>query len=401
MDTKRLKATMWAYPWDMTAIGKGRFLDLIESAGMTGISMATAYHAGLFVTPHHPHHRLYFPEDGVLYFRPTQGTAEQLSLQPRLSSLLEAGEPLRDTINEAHSRGIEVNSWFVCTHNTDLGMRNPDVVLRTAYGDPLYYGLCPANPKVAEYLVALLSDLSRAHAIDAIDAESLGFLGYPHGYHHEKDLLGLSEKAGYLLSICFCKACLRKARETGIDGERVRRVIRGKLDAIFEGGPGIAGEGDSLAAIASDPRERIDDPEVQAYLQMRVDVVMDLIRSVKASLRKGCRLQLIEWNTPDKWWMYGFDQGLGEVVDGMIMCCYDRDTSYLERLIKESRNALPNAAIIGGIQAGYPTCSSPADVHSQLSSVRSSGADGVQVYHFGLIRRRNLEWLKAGLSESR
>lgn len=42
--------------------------------------------------------------------------------------------------------GPGVCCWTVCPHNTRLGMAHPDHVMRTAKGDPNFYGLCPSTP---------------------------------------------------------------------------------------------------------------------------------------------------------------------------------------------------------------------------------------------------------------
>ncbi len=234
MNGKTMEATIWAYTWDVVAIGISRFLDLIKVAGMLGVSLATAYHAGLFLIPHNSNYRVYFPEDEVLYFRPSLERTKRLALQPRLSRLLQVGEPLRELIDEDIA-GPQ-SQFLVCVHpQYGAGCINPDVVLWTAYGDPLYYSLCLSNSKVTEYLVTLLGDLSATHGIDAVDAESLNFLNYPHGFHHEKDFVGLSAKTSFLLSICSCETCQQKARVAGIDVEHVRTLVQRRLDDIFNG----------------------------------------------------------------------------------------------------------------------------------------------------------------------
>lgn len=374
------QVALWAYPWDQTGLGVEAFLDALEEAGARAVSMATSYHAGLILTPHHPQHRLYFAEDGVLYFRPAAAKVEKLALRPRLSSMLEGEEPLRELISGAERRGMEVKAWFVCTHNTALGVTSPELVVRNAYGDPLYFALCPAQEGVADYLVTLLEDLAAAHAIAAIDLESLGFLGLPHGYHHEKDLVGLTRSASFLLSLCFCPACLHRAASAGVDGVLVRKLVKEKLEAFFRG---ELAEGEVL----------LEEPEFTAYLETRVGTVMGLLRRIRESVRQDCRLHLIEWTSPDQWLLGGFDLSVGNWVDGMIMCSYERHTHGLERLLTETREALPGTAVFGGIQAGYPTCTSREDIQRQLDAVKRAGGAGAQVYHFGMMSRRNLRWL--------
>lgn len=193
--------------------------------------MAAAYHSGLFVTPHYPRHRLYFPKGGALYFTPRVDKKASLALQPKLSRLLQEGDPLRDLVAGARARGLGVHAWLVATHN-----------------------------------VTLLSELAHTYGVDGIDLESLNYLGFPHDFHHEKDLAGLDGEANFLLSVCFCSSCREKAEAAGI-------------------------------------------------------------------------------------------------------------------------------------QAGYPTCLSPADVRGQVSTVARSGSVGMQVYHYGLMRRENMLCLQQAFAD--
>lgn len=390
MAEKNLAAIIWAYPWDFVGIGVHSFLDLVEETGFTGVSVAASYHGGLFVTPHHPHHRLYFPEDGVLYFHPVGSQVKKLSVRPRLSKLLQEGDPLRELSGESKKRGIKVNSWFVATHNTALGKENPHLVLRNAFGDPLYFALCPSHPKVQEYLVVLLRNLTATYAFDGIDLESLGFLGLPHGYHHEKDLVGLNKDISFLLSLCFCPSCLAKAKEAGVDGKGVRDLVQGVLEEFFKGEKKECATRPFLGLKGLE--------EFQAYLKTRVETVQSLAGLIRRELDPGSSLNFIEWGPPHQWWREGFDKRLGEVASAMIMCSYERNTSFLQKIVLETLQTLPQTKVFAGIQAGYPTCQSAQDVRVQIEAAKACRAHGVQVYHFGLIRRQNLEWLRLALS---
>lgn len=393
----KLDATIWAYPWDAAGEGVERFLDSIQESGFRRVSIAAAYHSGLFVTPHHPRHRLYFPESGALYFQPSAEATQGLQLQPRRSSLLEEGEFVREVAAKARRRGMKVNAWFVALHNTWLGTARADVVQRTVYGDPLYYALCPANPAVAEYVVTLLADLTRTHDVDGVDMESLGYMGFPHDFHHEKDLVGLDAESSFLLSVCFCPFCTARGRSAGIDVERARHVVRQRLDAVFAAEDFLYRDDHGFHLLTGGSKDLATDPDLMAYLHMRNDVVMDLWTAVGEAVGADCALHLIEWEDPARWWTRGFDRRLDDILDAVIMCCYSRDPSLLPALAAKTRQFLPKVPVIAGMQGGWPTCTSEADVEEQIRIVRSSGAAGVQVYHYGLMRRENLHWFRTAL----
>jgi hypothetical protein len=53
-------ASMWIYPWDLVDEGYDQVLPLLRAHGLTSISLATAYHAGKFLSPHNPRHKVIF-----------------------------------------------------------------------------------------------------------------------------------------------------------------------------------------------------------------------------------------------------------------------------------------------------------------------------------------------------
>lgn len=397
MANKQWETTLWAYPWDVAGEGVEKFLDSIEASGVAGVSVATAYHSGLFVTPHHPKHRLYFPEGGALFFKPSSEATAKLSIKPRLSRLLNEGEPVRQLVEAAGKRGIKVRSWYICTHNTYLGYAYPDAVQRNVYGDPLYYALCPANPDVQNFIATLLSDLSHTHDIDGVDLEALSYLGFPHDFHHEKDLVGLDAESNFLLSVCFCPSCEARAKTTGIDVERVRSFIKDRLDAVFASEQALNRDDDGFYLFTGGPKDRLTDADVVSYMKMRIDVVMELFATVKERLRDGCTLRIIDWENPGRLWMRGFDERLNDFLDGIVMCCYSKDTSLLAELVEETKQFLPKVPVIAGIQAGYPTCTTAQDVVEQVEAARQAPTAGVQVYNYGLMRRENIGWLRDAL----
>lgn len=391
------ETTLWAYPWDVAGEGVDKFLDAVEEVGVSAVSVATAYHSGLFVTPHHSKHRLYFPEGGALFFKPSEETLSALELQPRLSRLLLEGEPVRELVQAAHKRGIRVHSWYICTHNTHLGYEYPDAVQRNVYDDAIYYGLCPANPAVQDYIVKLLADVSETHGVDGVDLEALSYLGFPHDYHHEKDLVGLDGESNFLLSVCFCPSCTARGAEAGIDVERVKRIVKERLDAVFASETAMNREDDGFYLFTGGPKDTLTDADVVAYMRMRIDVVMELFDTVKRGLRTGCELRIIDWENPERLWMRGFDERLNDVLDGIIQCCYSDDPTMLPALVEKTRRFLPDVPVIAGIEAGFPTCTSAEDVALQVNTAKNSGAAGMQVYNYGLMRRENLAWLRDAL----
>ena len=137
---------------------------------------------------------------------------------------------------------MSVSAWTVCLHNTRLGVLHPDAVTRNAFGDPNYFSLCPSHPDAREYVCALVEDLTANYRPDAVELETPCFMPYAHGFHHEKDGVGLTAEDDFLLSLCFCPSCLARSGKAGVDGEAARRATRRlTMEAMERAVPGRAG----------------------------------------------------------------------------------------------------------------------------------------------------------------
>src|SRR5579871_4229788 len=229
-----MRLAMWTYPWDVLDVGLGALADdLRRRAGLDGINIATAYHAGRFFQSRSPLRKAYFPEDGTIYFRPTASRWTDHAIRPKVADIVEErGDVLRLLIEARERTGLSVAAWTVCLHNTRLGLLHPNACTRNAFGDPNYYNLCPCHPDVRAYLVTLIADLTRAHAPDTVQLESAGFMGFAHEFHHEKDGVGLTAEDDFLMALCFCDACLTRAGRAGVDGRAAQRTVRGWIEEI-------------------------------------------------------------------------------------------------------------------------------------------------------------------------
>ena len=67
-------------------------------------------------------------------------------------------------------------------------------------------------------MTGLVAEISHRYRPDRIELESPDFMGFAHGYHHEKDGLGLLPEETFLLGVCFCDHCLARADGGGRPG---------------------------------------------------------------------------------------------------------------------------------------------------------------------------------------
>ena len=60
---------IYAYPWDLQEIGVNEAVRQFRSVGLDTVTVTGSYHAGKFLRPHGKSGKVYFPEDGTIYFK--------------------------------------------------------------------------------------------------------------------------------------------------------------------------------------------------------------------------------------------------------------------------------------------------------------------------------------------
>ena len=140
---------------------------------------------------------------------------------------------LAKLIRRRNAGGLGVSCWTVCLHNTRLGQAHPDQCLHTAHGDPQIFGLCPSSPAARAYVTGMVAEISHRYHPDRIEMESPDYMGFAHGFHHEKDGLGLLEEDTFLPGLCFCTHCKAAALAADVDFEAARQTVSTLLDAAF------------------------------------------------------------------------------------------------------------------------------------------------------------------------
>lgn len=381
---------MWTYPWDVLDLGIDAVAaDLRDRVGLNGISLATSYHAGRFFQPRSPRRKAYFPEDGTIYFHPDQALWADKPIRPKRAELVAEGDVLADLVARRERTGLTVACWTVLLHNTRLGMRHPDACTRNAFGDPNYYSLCPSHPAVRAYAVTLVEDLTRRYRPDVVELETPGFMGFAHEYHHEKDGVGLTAEDDFLLSLCFCPACLARAAAAGVDGAAARRTVRGWIAE--------AAERPIPAPRWPDFRDRgiaVFDahPEVQAYVAWRFEPVTSLVAAIREAADPASRIHVIDI---DDGWLSGSDlAALGRATDGIMLCVYDRTPDAVGEAVAKVRTVLGPDRFLGtGFRVFYPEMSGGDALAARVRAAREAGAGGANFYNYGLIPAARLDWV--------
>jgi hypothetical protein len=377
-----MRLAMWTYPWDVLDLGADTVAaDLASRAGLNAVSLAAAYHAGHFLQARSPRRKSYFPEDGVIYFRPDPARWVGRRILPKVADLLGQSDALRDLIRRRDAGGLKVHCWTVCLHNTRLGMLHPEVCTRNAFGDPNYFSLCPNNGDARSYAVTMVADLTHNYRPDSVELESPGFMGFVHGYHHEKDGVGLSDDEVFLMSLCFCPACIARAKTAGLDGEAVRGLVHRLLIEVTE-----------RPLPAREEAEVARYPEIEAYAELRVSAVTALVAEAKEAAHPDTRVHVIDDLAP---MLTGHDTGAAaRSCDGALVCAYNMDTHAVATAIADARRAIGADRWLGaGLRVFVPEIGGAADLVARAEAAVRAGAKGLNFYNYGLVPAARLDWI--------
>jgi len=386
-----MRRAMWTYPWDVLDCGVPVVeSDLRERAGLNAISIAASYHAGRFFQPRSPRRKAYFPEDGTIYFRPDPARWEGLPIRPLVAGLIEReGDVLAELAARRESGGLALHCWTVCLHNTRLGMAHPHACTRNAFGDPNYYSLCPSNAEVRRYATTLVADLTHRYRPDVVELETPGFMPFAHGYHHEKDGVGLLAEDDFLLSLCFCPACIASAAAAGIDAEAARRRARSWIADGAERAvpaarwPDFATRGPAVFDAW---------PEIAAFIAWRFRPVTTLVADIRAAAHAASKVHVIDVHGG---WQTGSDlAALGRACDGIMLCVYGKGPEDIAADLALARAAIgPDRHLGAGLRVFYPEVPGPDTLRAQTQAARAAGADGINYYNYGLIPSARLDWV--------
>jgi hypothetical protein len=383
---------MWTYPWDVIDLGLETVSrDLHDRAGLNGINIATAYHAGRFFQPRSPKRKAYFPEDGTIYFQPDPRRWSGQRIQPKVADVVAEQDVLQDLIAARDRGGLSVACWTVCLHNMRLGLLHPGSCTRNAFGDLNYYSLCPSHPDVRRYIVTLIQDLTTRYRPDIVQLETPGFMGYAHEFHHEKDGVGLTAEDDFLMSLCFCEACIAWAARSGVDAEAARQTVR---QLIIETSERAVPAPRWPDFVSRGPEVFREYPALEAFVRWRFEPVTSLVAAIRDAADPRVRIDVIDINDG---WRSGSDlAALGKICEGVVFCAYDRAPETLEADTARVRALLGDAARLGvGMRLFHPEMRSADDIATRSLAAIRAGATEIDYYNYGLVPAARLDWVRA------
>ena len=380
-------SSMWTFAWDLRNEGVDRVLGFASDLGLKAVSIATSYHAGMFILPHSPKGKVYFPEDGVVYFHPESYLYKDTPIKPKVAEISKSTDWVEEAGKRAERFGLKLVSWTVCLHNTRLGMAYPGHVMRNAFGDPYYHAICPGNEDVRAYLKALVKDLSSNYPFYAIELESPGFMGMEHGHHHERYGTILDDLEKTLMSLCFCESCMKGGAEAGVDTARVRSAVKEHLADVLKKSP---------YRPAKRPRDMAGmtarHPELFRFIAFRRRVELTLLREIKREMVKSSRARLFILSDPEDI----EPARIGDAIE--TIATYHKKPTEVYAITSRARAALGRCLFHAGVRVGFGGVSGPGDLADIVRSVEEAGGDGVLFYNYSEAPMECLRWIKPALA---
>lgn len=378
---------LFAYPWDIADRGVVPFAEECRRLGVTRLHVTTLYHSGKFLLPRNGAAKVALPAGGAAYV-PLDGGA--------LGELAPAEDPLARAgwLEELAAEGLPLSAWTVFHHNSRIGGRRPDLTVRNAFGDSYPFALCPHHPEVRRYSVALARSIATLRVFDTLDLESIGWIGYEHGHHHEVAAGPIGPYEKFLLSLCFCPACTAVARADGLDLEalaaRVRTLLLAKLAADDSGTRPHANMEQVAALVAQSP-------ELQHLIRLRLEAVTGLVRDI-VTAAGGAKVSVFTSSfvgSPGNIWMEGVSlRALRDIVDGFHLLAYTPDTGAVNDDLLYCLSEVDDPARLNlTLNLGLPVTPALGDA---LAKVEFAGRHGVRrfsFFNYGFLGSGRLEWI--------
>ena len=376
---------IYTYAWDLAEEGVTKAVAQFKSLGLDTVTYAGSYHAGKFLRPHGKSGKVYFPEDGTIYFK--SDPKRYGAIKPQANSMMQKQDILRELVN---AKDIQINVWLVLLHNTLLGMAHPDATVTNAFGDRYVYSLCPSHPEARAYAIGLALDVTKSYPVSGISMESPGFAPYSHGFHHEFALQRPNRWLDSELGLCFCDNCVSGAKKSGIDAAGLKTRVAKDISAYLSSDVDFPSDMAEAFWLA----DTIYDGELKAFLDWRCSVVTSLVAEIRSAVRKDAAVAVIPSvarPTAGAWYEGSDLAALAEAAGIVEACFYEPGAARVKAdLFDIQRRLRGNGKLRGILRPAYPDLESKGEFLAAVTALKNGGVNEMAFYNWGHIRQANL-----------
>lgn len=378
---------LFAYPWDIVDTGPTRFAGECTELGVTRLHVTTLYHSGKFLLPRNYGRRVFFAEGGTAYVPLSVSALGNMA--PALSPLAQAG-----WLDELAKHGIPLSAWTVFHHNSRLGGMHPQLTVRNVFGDPYPFALCPSHEAVRDYSVALAKEIADLGHFTTLDLETIGYLGYVHGHHHEVAAGPLGPLENFLLSLCFCDACRSSAAQKGVAiddiAAQTRELLHLKLQADDSNSCNTANAEQITTLIAQSP-------DLAGLIRMRLDTVTGLVERIAAEINPITVAPFTSSfvGSPSNIWMEGVSlSGLAKSVETFHPLAYTPDSGAVNDDLLFCLSQLKDPGKLNlTLNLGLPITPTLADAMAKVLYAKTLGVRRFSFFNYGFLGESRLKWI--------
>ncbi|HYM05484.1 MAG TPA: hypothetical protein VEU11_02895, partial [Terriglobales bacterium] len=331
-------------------------------------------------------------EPGALYFQP--GAVEWAGGLDQPVNNVAATGWFEKLASGATPRGIEVSAWTVFFHNSSLGSRYPDLVVENAFGDKYPFALCPSQARVQGHAVALCRSLAALGVFAGIDLETIGYLGYSHGYHHEVTAVPLGIAERFLLSLCFCPACRAAGEGAGIEMQtlagEVCCLLRHRM-RFDDAGIGASNAENLTTLLATRPA-------LERLVRLRMDTVTALVNRL-ARERGTAKLAVFTSSfvgSPSNIWMEGVSPAdLQPMVECFHLLAYGAEASDANSDLAFFLSMVEDPGLLNlTLNLGLPVTTTLDQAAAKVEYARRKGIRRFSFFNYGLLGESRLQWIQ-------
>jgi hypothetical protein len=379
---------IYTYAWDLLEEGVPSAIRQFHALGLNTVTYAGSYHAGKFLRPHGKSGKVYFPEDGTVYFK--ADPKRYGAIKPIPNTILKSHDPLRELCVR---KDVATNVWLVLLHNTPVGTQHPEATVANAFGDRYVYSLCPSAPAARAYATGLAHDVTESYPVSGVSLESPGFAPYAHGYHHEFALNQPNRWLDSLLGLCFCEHCIVGARKSGIDARGLKARLAKDISDF------LASDIDFPADMAeafwhADTRS---DGELKAFLDWRCATVTSLVAEIRATVRKDATVAVIPSvarPTGGAWYEGSDLAALAEAAGIVEACFYEPGAARVKADLFDVKRRIGTRGKLRGIlRPAFPDLNSKSEFLAAVAGLAAGGVKDLAFYNWGHVRSANLAWI--------
>jgi hypothetical protein len=361
---------------------------IADVAGCNSVALAMSYHVSTYFLPHNPRRKLYYGEDGAIYFHPDESYYTGSRIRPRVSEVVTGPEYMPAMVEKMRARGLKFWAWLVYCYNHHLPAQFRDAAKHDAFGNPCLAQLCPASPDFRTYALGLTRDIVTNYKPDVVHLESLSYLHFRYGFRNPKVLVNITPFQEFLMGLCFCRHCITAADSAGMDGEAFKTDVADYLERELARNP----TPEEMKPFTEETIRETFGGRLARYLDVRTQTATSLFLAA-AQIVHDAGGRTSHAGLGDQW-VNGLDSGrLREALD-IVPVGIAGEAGELPTKVAEIREGLaPNVEVLADIRPANFT--SKEEMANRLRALGKAGVDGFTFYNYGLIRREHLKWIGA------